>query len=183
MGRAPAADRATAWAVTVGLLLGPWALGSGSALIALGVLGGIAALSLGSLKVRLSGALVTAACVVLTTSDMVPSPGRMGPGIYDSMRSTTQWAEVMKKGHARIRRGWMPEGSIGLETSPPDTRSQDARLAAHVELDGLDLRVPSGAAAAEELSGHLAALLSPDPTQLVVLGDATGASRVEADDG
>ena len=179
MGRAPSADRGTAWAVGLGVFLGPWALGAGAAVTALGALGALAALSLSEVRVRVAGAAVTAACMALSTSGTIPSPGRSGPGIYDSMRSTTIWAETLAAESSGRKlpgswRAWVPGGSAAMHPTASKARAQDARLPMRVEIDGLNLVVPSGAASAEELAGHLAALLSPDPSGVVVLGDITG---------
>jgi tetratricopeptide (TPR) repeat protein len=173
MGRAPRADKASCWGVGIGLLIGPWALGSGAGVIGLGVMGSLAALSLARPSVRAVGAAVAISSVVLTTSDWVPNPSRMGPGIYDEMRSTDQWSAALSQRKQARWHAWVPGGTAALipdEAAAPE----GARQPVQIELDGLNIQAPSRAAAAEELAGHLAALLSPDPTGIVVLGDSTG---------
>ena len=170
----PSADRITFWSIAAGLFLGPWALAAGTSAAILGTIGGLIALSLVRIHIRIAGAAIAGACLTLSTADMLPTPERMGDGLYDKMRSKTQWSDHLKARDPSPRRGWLPESTIALATASPDPRSADARRAVAAEIDGLDLEVPSAAASAEEFAGHIAALLAPPSGRMVLLGDTTG---------
>jgi len=176
IGPAAKSDRTTASAAAIGLIAGPYALSAGTAAIALGVLGTLLALSIGTIRVRIFGAAVAAASAVLLTTQTVPSPGKMGPGIFDQLRTPGLWAKsVSARDKTEISwQAWVPSGTASLSTDTVKNAQADARIPVKVELDGLNIEVPSRATSAEELAGHLAALLSPDPSQIVVLNDALG---------
>ena len=173
-GAAGGADRATSIGIAAGLWAGPWALTGGAAVIAAGTLAALLALSVAKPRVRILSAAVTVSMIAMNTADWVASPSRMGPGIYDEMRSTTQWADSLKRRGKPQWQAWLPGGTVTLHPPPSPTRNSDSRTPLHVEVDGLNVRVPSRLASAEELAGHLSAMLSPDPTGIIVLGDPTG---------
>ena len=66
MGKAARADRPSIWGMGLGLFIGPWALGAGSALTALGILAGILALSTARLRMRVIGASVAVSAIAVT---------------------------------------------------------------------------------------------------------------------
>jgi Flp pilus assembly protein TadD len=174
MGRAVRADAATGLGIAVGLMLGAIGSAAGASVgMAFGTIGGLLALSLAPIPARGAGAAVAVAAIAMTSSGWIPTPGRMGPGIYDSMRSRDQWSAALTETPTTQWQAWVPSGTASIRI-PETSGSSDARPTVHLELDGLAMRVPSRAAAAEELAGHLAALLSPDPSGIVVLNDPSG---------
>ncbi len=176
LGPSARADRSTAVCVAIGALVGPWCLSGATGLWCIGAYGIITALSLAHPASRGVGAAVAIAAVAAASADLQPSPSHTGPSMLGVFENPERWAKMRTKTtNAKTRwRAWLPSGMVARLAV--ESTDRPGLKPIELELEGSTWRYPSRASGAEELAGHLGALLASNAEQVLVLGDDAGAA-------
>jgi tetratricopeptide (TPR) repeat protein len=169
-------DKLSWWCAGLGATFGPWVLAGSAGLWIVGTVGLVLSISFVRPISRWAGATLTIIALAAASNDAIPSPSHVGPGILDHLKNPTQWPKLRHSAHQKQAtwRAWLPNGTIARK--PVETPTTGELSPIQLDLDGTIWRSPSRQSAAEELTGHLTALLAPKREQALVLGDHVGAA-------